>query len=509
MKIKILGALGGRIPGQELTGFLIDAEILVDAGSAGASLSASEQAKIKYLLLSHSHLDHIYSLSFLLESRFYLDIPNPLEIYASQETLEVLKENFLIEDFISPLVKENLGRLMNFKPLEPKKEYQIGSYLVKPVYVNHHIGSMGFFISDGETEILYTGDLGPSEELWQEVKNHHQLKLILIEVSFPNRMEEIAILSKHLTPALLQEELKKADVKDKEIYLFHLKPNYFDLLFQEISEIQGYNIYILKQGQVIDLEKEKPTFQKDLEQREEKVPRFDPQKDLYEQRASLEKDFGVRFSAGEIIFEEGEQGKHLYIIEEGQVEIYRMVLGKKKVLSILGPGDIFGEMSVFFDQPRKESARALSRVRAFCFDRRAFEQLIKNNYGIALKIIRMLALRLQEADIHIENLLYRDNESKLVNTLIRAVEEEGIESGGGYILRLTPEQLAMRTDLSIEEMKRILAQLIRAGFISFQKGFFRISDLSRLKRLLNYLELKEEFEPLEKFILSYFPKSGQ
>ena len=472
MKIKILGALGGRIPGQELTGFLIDAEILVDAGSAGASLSASEQAKIKYLLLSHSHLDHIYSLSFLLESRFYLDIPNPLEIYASQETLEVLKENFLIEDFISPLVKENLGRLMNFKPLEPKKEYQIGSYLVKPVYVNHHIGSMGFFISNGKTEILYTGDLGPSEELWQEVKNHHQLKLILIEVSFPNRMEEIAILSKHLTPALLQEELKKAEVKDKEIYLFHLKPNYFDLLFQEISEIQGYNIYILKQGQVIDLEKEKPTFQKDLEQREEKVPRFDPQKDLYEQRASLEKDFGVRFSAGEIIFEEGEQGKHLYIIEEGQVEIYRMVLGKKKVLSILGPGDIFGEMSVFFDQPRKESARALSRVR-------------------------------------IENLLYRDNESKLVNTLIRAVEEEGIESGGGYILRLTPEQLAMRTDLSIEEMKRILAQLIRAGFISFQKGFFRISDLSRLKRLLNYLELKEEFEPLEKFILSYFPKSGQ
>ena len=169
-----------------------------------------------------------------------------------------------------------------------------------------------------------------------------------------------------------------------------------------------------------------------------KVPRFNFSKDMYVQRQAIDRDFGVSFEPSEVIFEEGAPGKHMYIIQEGKVEVFRIVLGKKKSLSVLGPGDVFGEMSLLVNQTRTATVRALTQVRAYAFDRSSFEQMVHQNYGVAIKIIRMLAMRLQEADVHIENLLYQDNESKLLNTIIRAVEDEGIKTKDGFLLRLTP-----------------------------------------------------------------------
>ena len=181
------------------------------------------------------------------------------------------------------------------------------------------------------------------------------------------------------------------------------------------------------------------------------------------------------------------------------MEIYRIILGKKKSLAVLGPGDVFGEMSLITSQPRSASVRAVTKVRAYAFDKNAFEQLIRQNYGIAVKIIRMLAQRLSEVDVQIENLLYPDNESKVINTLIRAVEDEGIDTKGGHMLRLTAEALALRTDLPMEEIKRILAKLLHTGALTFKDGLFSIPDLSELKKFLEYLELKSRYEIPNKY----------
>jgi|GEM_PF-93110 len=506
MKIKALGCMGGRIPGQELTGLLVDGELLLDAGSASASLTITEQNQIKFLLLSHAHLDHLYSLAFLLEHRLYADVQEPLKIFASSEAIEIVKNNFLIDEILNPAVIQNLERLVILSELETGKSYEIGKYKVEPVLVNHFSGAIGFFVSEGDRQFLFTADTGPSETLWEQLKARSECQLLITEVSFPNRLEEVARLSRHLTPLLLKEELTKAQIQNRMIYLYHLKPGYLDLLFQELSEIFEFDLHLLKLGMELDLDLLlKKTRGAEALQSESavprKVPKFDFGRDLYEQRQGIEREFGVSFEQGVIIFEEGELGRHLYIIQEGEVEIYRIILGKKKVLSMLGAGDIFGEMSVFFTQPRTNSARALTRVKAYAFDRNAFEQLVRENYGIALKVIRMLAQRLQEADIHIENLLYQDSESRLVNTIIRAVEDEAIETKDGYLLRLTPEQLAIRTDLRVEELKKLLTKLIRSGLVFFKEGFFSIPNLEELKKLLSYLELKQKFDPLEKLKL--------
>lgn len=501
MKIRVLGCLGGRIPGQELTGLLVDSELAIDAGSISASLELPAQAGLKSLLITHAHLDHIYGLAFLLENRFHLGAP-PLNVYASHEAAQILREDFFQEDTVSSLVAGNLEKLVSLTEVEPGKQYAISGYQVEPVAVNHYSGPLGYFVSDGKSEFLFTSDTGPTEQLWQKFREKPNCGLLITEVSFPNNLDEVARLSRHLTPALLKAELLKCGVRDRIIYLYHFKPGYLDLLFQELTELSEYDLHLLKIGMELEVQEFARRDQTPVRVKPEpasgKVPKFDFSKDLYEQRQALDREFGVSFEPSEVIFEENQPGRHMYIIQEGNVEVFRMVLGKKKLLSVLGPGDVFGEMSLICNEARSATVRALTRVRAYAFDRQAFEQMIRQNYGIALKIIRMLAQRLQEADVHIENLLYQDNDSKLLNTLIRAVEDEGIKTKDGFLLKLTPEQLALRTDIPMEELKRILAKIMRAGGISFKDGLFKIPDLEQLKKFLEYLETKQKYEAADK-----------
>jgi CRP-like cAMP-binding protein/ribonuclease BN (tRNA processing enzyme) len=500
MKIKVLGCMGGRIPGQGLTGLLVDDELLLDAGSVTFSLDIDQQNKIKYLFLSHTHLDHLYGLGFLLENRFFAKLPEPLKIFAAKEAVEILTNDFLIEDIVGSAVFQNLPELAKLIPVDPGKEYQAGQYLVEPVPVNHYSGPLGYFVSDGKARFLFTSDTGPTEKVWERFKQEPECRLLITEVSFPNKFDEVARLSRHLTPSLLQHELEKAAAQQCTLYLYHFKPGYLDQLFEELTEITDFDLHLLKSGMELKVE-QAGTGQADekVDSVAGKVPKFDYSKDMYEQRQNLDRDFGISYEQGVIIFEENDPGKQLFIIQEGQVEVYRVVAGKKKVLTVLGPGDVFGEMSLICNQPRSASVRALTKVRVYTFDRPAFEQMIRQNYGVAVKIIRMLAQRLQEADVHIENLMYPDSESKLINTVIRAVEDEGIETKAGFLLRISPEQLATRTDLPMNELKRILAKLIEAKLIAFREGQFEVPDLKQLKKFLAYLELKQKYEQPGKF----------
>jgi CRP-like cAMP-binding protein len=395
-------------------------------------------------------------------------------------------------------VFRNLDKLAKLFEVEPGNEYRIGNYSVEPALVNHYAGPLGYFISDDKNEFLFSSDTGPTQDVWVRFKQRTNCGLLITEVSFPNSLDGVAKASRHLTPALLKTELEKAFAQDRFVYLYHFKPGYLDLLFQELTEITNFDLHLLKMGMELEVHDFARKDHTPLRVRPEppsgKVPRFDFSKDMYEQRKAMDRDFGLSFEPSEIIFEEGAPGKHMYIIQEGTVEVFRIVLGKKKSLSVLGPGDVFGEMSLLVNQTRTATVRALTRVRAYAFDRGSFEQMVHQNYGVAIKIIRMLALRLQEADIHIENLLYQDNESKLLNTIIRAVEDEGIKTKYGFLLRLTPEQLAIRTDLPVEELKKLLSKIMRAGGMSFKDGLFKIPDLDQLKKFLEYLETKEKYE---------------
>jgi len=145
------------------------------------------------------------------------------------------------------------------------------------------------------------------------------------------------------------------------------------------------------------------------------------------------------------------------------------------------------------NSPRSASAQALTDVKLLAFERPAFEKLVADNFGVALRVIRTLAHRLHETDAMIENLLYLDPESKVVNVLIRVGSEEGIETDEGWLVRTTPEALAERSMVVPATLRKILADLVRDNLIVAKREAIVIPDIKKLQRMLKFLELKNEF----------------
>lgn len=109
----------------------------------------------------------------------------------------------------------------------------------------------------------------------------------------------------------------------------------------------------------------------------------------------------VDVSSGQFIFREGQAGDDMYIIESGLVEIVRTVRGNDPI-AVLEPGDFFGEMAILEDQPRFASARAKGNCRLLKIDRAAFGELMQQNFEIAVRIMRKLAMRLRRTEQNLQ-----------------------------------------------------------------------------------------------------------
>lgn len=250
MKIRILGCSGAEIPGFKTMSFLINSSVLLDAGAVTSSLTMKEQEEISDILITHSHLDHIKDVLFLADN--LVGRPNkPINLITTSEIISIIQGSFLNNsvwpDFtIIPTITDPVIR---FKPIEAEKEFKIDHLVVKAVEVNHTVKAVGYFISDGDSAILHSGDTGPTDRLWQIANETENLKAIFIETSFPNEMQKLAEVSRHLTPSLLKDELKKLKKKDIPIYIIHIKPQYLDTLKREIREIGNSNLHLLEQGE--------------------------------------------------------------------------------------------------------------------------------------------------------------------------------------------------------------------------------------------------------------------
>lgn len=487
------------MPGLGLTSFLVDGRLLVDAGAAASALTLPEQAAVTHVLLTHSHLDHICGLPFLYENTRE-QRQEPLQVFGPETVIAALKQDLFIPQIqpgVRPEEDLNLPGL-SFHEISLDSPFRVGGYEVEAVKVNHPAGGVGYFISDGTHCLIFSGDTGRTEEFWQRVKQRNW-DFLITEVSFPNALQKVAELSCHLTPSDLAGELLKAEVAECRVYLNHLKPAYYEDLISEIGALPGQNLLVLKPGDLLKPKSprpglDRPTRRRELElQLQDQVPAFDFSKDLADQREELDRRFGVSFAEGEVIFEQGELGRVMYIVREGKVSISRTILGVEKVLAVLGPGEFFGEMALLNNRPRSATARAQTEVKLLALGSKAFELLVKGNWGIALKLIHSLAARLQEADIQIENLMFSDTESRVINTLLRAAGDIGISTGKGHLVRLTPEDLSYRTGLPLGRLKEILAHLIRLHLVHVQKDTILIPRLDKLERLLKFLELRQEF----------------
>jgi len=263
MRIKVLGAYGSeslnyKSPGlsvpSKTTGFLINDSLLLDAGTICASLDLSEQIRIKNILLSHTHLDHIKGIPFLAESVLG-KISQPIQILSIPEVLEDVRRHLLNDsiwpDFTKlPAAESHIFNLVALKENQPT---QIDGIQVTLIRVNHVVPTVGYLIGNGRSAIVYSGDTHVTEEIWKEGRKLKDLKAAVIETSFPDEMEKLAKVSGHLTPRLLKEEFLKLGRPDLPLYVYHMKAQYLDQIRQEIGKLNMPNVTLLEDGKVFEV----------------------------------------------------------------------------------------------------------------------------------------------------------------------------------------------------------------------------------------------------------------
>ena len=255
MKIRVLGCHGAQLPGYNTTSFLLNKNILVDAGTVTSLLSLDEQIAIDYIFITHAHLDHVKDIAFLADN-LHGRKEHPVEIITTQGIINILREN-LFNNIIWPNFSEIPNReapVIKFRALEPGSSYSVDSLTIQAVLVNHIIETMAFVVRFEGGSVIFIGDTGPTEDIWEIANILPDLKAIFIETSFPNDMRSIAEAAGHFTPASFNDELKKLFLlKTVDIYLYHLKPQYRALIEDQISSISRDNVKILKEGEIIEI----------------------------------------------------------------------------------------------------------------------------------------------------------------------------------------------------------------------------------------------------------------
>jgi len=257
MKIQVLGCYGSEYPGYRTSSLLINGLIALDAGSMTTGLTMAQQSRIKHILLSHAHLDHILDIGFLADN-IIGKIAQPVEIVGTATVIDnVMKHvlnNRIWPDFTRIPTAHN--PVLKVKKIKQRVPYKIAGLTIKAVPVRHTVPTWGFLVREpGVGTIVYSGDTGPTREIWNAANKAGDLRAAFIEVSFPSRLQELADKSGHLTPRGLAAELEKIKDGDRvPVYLYHMKPLYLKEIGKEIKQLGLRNVSLLEAGKKIKIQ---------------------------------------------------------------------------------------------------------------------------------------------------------------------------------------------------------------------------------------------------------------
>jgi ribonuclease BN (tRNA processing enzyme) len=249
MRFRVLGCSGGELPRHRTTCFLVDERLAIDAGALTASLSLEELLGIDDIVLTHSHLDHVKDVP-LLADLVVGRREKPLVVHASTACARTLRESVFNDELWPDFTRIPHARrpVLVIKPFHPRRRFKVGRYTFQPVPVAHPVESVGFLLSDGAAAIAISGDTGPTDAFWRAVNAAADVRALLVETSFPTRMQEVADVSGHLTPRTLAGELSKLTRDGFPILLYHLKPAFAAELRREIASLKLAHVRVLARG---------------------------------------------------------------------------------------------------------------------------------------------------------------------------------------------------------------------------------------------------------------------
>jgi len=236
---------GGVDQNQYLITYLINDTLAIDAGCLGFYGTPEQQAKVKDVLISHTHADHVASLPIFVENAFEGG-PDPVTIHGSSHVLASLQSDIfngrVWPDFIGMSV--NQGPFLRLNEIESGRVLELQGLRITPVSVDHLVPTLGFVVDDGKTCVVIASDTGPTDEIWRVAHATTRLRAVFLEAAFPNSMTGLANVSKHLTPAMFGEEARKLDRVDIDLVVVHIKPRFRAKILEELEALRLPNLVI-------------------------------------------------------------------------------------------------------------------------------------------------------------------------------------------------------------------------------------------------------------------------
>jgi ribonuclease BN (tRNA processing enzyme) len=265
MRVRILGCSGAIARDCRTTAFLLDHDLLIDAGTGVGDLSLEEMAQVQHVLLTHSHLDHIAALPLLIDSVASRRIgaeAGPSHVHALPETIAALRAH-IFNDLLWPdfsVIPTAAAPLLRFSPIRTGQVLQIGRHQVEVLPAVHTVPAVGFAVSGSRGQWVFSGDTGPNPDFWARI-NQIDVAMLVIETAFSNREQALAEVSKHLAPVHLSTELdRRAQGRSYPIYITHTKPAETGRIMAEIAPLSqpkpdgsALAIHWLSAGQVFEV----------------------------------------------------------------------------------------------------------------------------------------------------------------------------------------------------------------------------------------------------------------
>ena len=255
MQIRVLGCSGGIGPGLATTSFLVDDDILIDAGTGVASLKIAHMRHIRHVFLTHSHLDHIAALPLLADTLFDELVANPIIVHAQQQTLAALQQHIfngrIWPDFT--VLPDREYAVLKLSAIDADSATTIGDRSIQMIAVKHTVPAVACRVESGGKSLVFSGDTTTNDDLWDALNRYDDLDLLFVESAFANKDIDLARKAGHYCPQLLAEDLAKLRHRPV-VGISHLKPGDEGLIMNECRQaLPGRELKQLKGGDVFEL----------------------------------------------------------------------------------------------------------------------------------------------------------------------------------------------------------------------------------------------------------------
>lgn len=253
MNVELLPSSVPASEAQFLVSFLVNDALAIDAGSVGLLADLGRQERVRHVLLTHEHIDHIASLPILLEN-VYQPGSDCVELLACSDVLDFIHRDVfngrVWPDFFA--LSNDVDRFVTATPIRVLEPVVRAGLTITPLPVSHGVDAIGVLVDDGTTAVAFPSDSGPTDVFWRHAGACPRLAAVFMECSFPDSLRELAAVTGHHCPSTFAAEIRKLD-RDVRWIVVHRKPRYAAEIARELAAFGIPNLEFVVPGRAYDL----------------------------------------------------------------------------------------------------------------------------------------------------------------------------------------------------------------------------------------------------------------